>query len=76
MIQQDIKPLDGRRFWLGFVRCKKRQERKIDQRFCMVCEEKCEEKSNLDGIRFAKNDRMVKLLRGGRNGNQKRLKSY
>jgi hypothetical protein len=51
---------------MGFVRCKKRQERKIDQRICMVCEEeKCEEKKNLDGIRIAKNEKILKLV-GGR----------
>jgi len=48
---------------MGFVRCKKRQDRKIDQRFCMVCDEKCEEKSHLDGIRLAKNEKILKLLR-------------
>jgi hypothetical protein len=29
----------------------------------MVCDEKCEEKSHLDGIRLAKNEKILKLLR-------------
>jgi len=48
---------------MGFVRCKKRQERKVDQIFCMVCNENCEEKKNLDGVRLAKNEKIVKLIR-------------
>ncbi len=58
---------------MGFVQCKKRQERKVDQKLCMVCEEKCEEKSNLNGIRIAKNENRILRLIGGKDG--KRLKS-
>ena len=58
---------------MGFVRCKKRQDRKIDQKICMVCVEECEEKSNLDGVRIAKNEKIMLMLIGGRDG--KRFKS-
>jgi len=52
---------------MGFVQCLRRQFRKIDQRFCMVCDKKkCEEKSNLSGIRIAKNEKMVKMIESNR----------
>jgi hypothetical protein len=55
---------------MGFVQCKKRQERRVDQKICMVCDEVCEEKSNLEGIRIAKNEKlMLRLIGiGGRDG--------
>ena len=56
---------------MGFVRCKKSQERKIDQRICMVCyDNKCEEKKNLGEVRIAKNEKVIRLLKlsGGKNG--------
>lgn len=65
MILQDIKPVNEN--VMGFVRCKKRQDRKIDQRFCMVCKDKCEEKSNLEGIRIAKNyKKILKMVESDR----------
>jgi hypothetical protein len=39
----------------------------------MVCDEVCEEKSNLEGIRIAKNEKLMLRLIGGRDG--KRSKS-
>lgn len=67
MILHGIKPVNFKGNKMGFVQCSMRQFRKIDQRFCMVCDKKkCEEKSNLLDIRVAKNERMLKMIESNR----------